>query len=580
MSDETNDPGAPEGEGASDEQPARSVWSSAPTASEAGGAETEPSPPQDAEGTEAGGADADVVAGADADEPEPADETPAETAAPPAVVPEGTEAGVADADVVTGADVDVGRTEEGTAADGGRTDEGTAADSGVEAADVDSDSTATAADAGTADATERVEPTEPAADEVTRADSAGTDDDTERDEPTETGTDESTGADEGKLAEERRAALEQEIDRQLTALEIDLDEGEGGGATATAEDEADEDDDAADAPVTASDEADALLDQLDVDDGSPAETVAPSAVVAEPTVDQPVRAADEGTDELTRIAAGAELAERSSRGPVVPIVVIAVLIAAVVGIVIAVGSGGDETDEAGGSTTTTPTTVAPAASPDLLPATAAEALEYFEVYGTQDPAQLPRMLQLSAPHTPAGYYAIHQETLARIDPQRNAPLTVSLEGDAIEACPADPATGACVTYGDFRKNEAGLLTSFTVNGTPLRERMAIGAGNEVVANSMRISIISRYVSVSDRLFLAFTVHNDGATPIAPVSVRYITPAGETLEPDNDTFRAPVPPGTSAVAAAAFPTTAAGGTLAVTSTSDGGNSQQLAQISTP
>jgi hypothetical protein len=287
-------------------------------------------------------------------------------------------------------------------------------------------------------------------------------------------------------------------------------------------------------------------------------------------------------DDLTSIAEAAVLAERKSRGPVVPLLVIGALIAAVIAVVVVVGGGDDTTDDA--TSTTSASTVpfgseAPA-SPDLVPMTAAEALEYFQVYGTQDPEALARMVALAAPDTPASYYALHQETLAQIDPQRNAPLNVTVEGEQVTACPQDPATGGCVTYSAFTKNAAGLITHFDIDGTPLRDRVAIGAGSLVTANGMQVSIISRYISVSDRLFIAYAVTNIGGTPLSPVSVRYITPSGDTVEPDQDTFRSAVPAGGAIRAAAAFPTTQAGGTIVVTSTADGGNSQQVAQVQTP
>jgi hypothetical protein len=266
--------------------------------------------------------------------------------------------------------------------------------------------------------------------------------------------------------------------------------------------------------------------------------------------------------------------------------VIGLLIAMV--LVLVVVLGGDDEDPQGevsdASTssvaTTPPTDPSTPVAPDLIPMAAADALEYFEVYGTQDPAQLGRMVELASPDTPARFYAIHQQTLAQIDPQRNAPLGVSLAGEQIEACPADPATGGCVRYSGFAKDAEGRITHFDINDTALRDRIAVGGANEVTAGGMRIAVITRYVSVSDRLFLAYRITNDGGTPVDPVSVRYLTPSGETVEPDNDTFRTPVAPGATQIAAAAFPTTAAGGTLAVTSTSDAGNSQQLASIQTP
>ena len=349
-------------------------------------------------------------------------------------------------------------------------------------------------------------------------------------------------------------------------------------------------------PSSAADRADELVDHIAPPVGSAAEdatvetdaeaegpTAEQEAPIEEPDAEEP-GAEDEDGGELAAIAEGAVLAERSSRGPIVPLLVIGVLIAAVIGVVIAVGGGDDDLPASDAQVTTTTAAAAPGTevppSPDLLPMPAAEALEYFQAYGTQDPTQLERMVALAAPDTPAGYYAVHQETLARIDPQRNAPLDVEQHGEEIEACPQDLATGGCVVYADFTKNGDGRLTHFSINGTPLRDRVAIGGTNEVKANGMRISVISRYVSVSDRLFIAYVVNNDGTTPITPGSVRYTTPSGDTVEPDNDTFRDPVAPGSSTVAAAAFPTTEAGGTLVVSSTADSGQSQQVAQISTP
>ena len=328
------------------------------------------------------------------------------------------------------------------------------------------------------------------------------------DEPdAETDVDEDEDDEDDDDAAAKRAALEAEIDRQLATLESVL----------VDEDEPEPDDELEDAleglrtggaPVV---EPDADEDEGDVDEDVPddGEEESDTVVEAEPDADdgEPADEQDDEAAALAALAGGTVFATPPSRPRRwMPLAAVAVVAAIVIGVLVATG-GDDEPSEdpSEGTSTTVPITVP--GGDVALPA--ADALEYFEAYGTQDPDELARMLTLAAPGSSAHAYAVHQETLAGIDPQRNAPLDIALEGDAIEACPEDDEDAECITYADFTATPDGLLTHFTINGSPLRDRVSVGTGSEVTAGPMTISIISSYLSVSDRLFVAYIVRNDG-----------------------------------------------------------------------
>lgn len=277
---------------------------------------------------------------------------------------------------------------------------------------------------------------------------------------------------------------------------------------------------------------------------------------------------------LDSLPPGAPVRRRRGLGLFVGIGVLAV---AIVGIVLA---SQDDDELTGGATTTTlaivdvgPTTTLPDGE-----APADSTLEYFRAYATQTVSELGRLLGLSAQGSPAYAYGVHQEALARIDPEPNAPFELTVDGDEIRLCPTEDDGGDCIGYGDFQANEAGLLTDFSIDGTPLSDRIAVGKGTVVTAGPMAISIVSAYRSAADLLFVVYAVRNDGSEPITADDVYYLRPNGDRVDPQIDTFAAPLEPGQFRLTAAAFPTTERGGTLGVASTTSEG--VQVAQITVP
>ncbi len=410
-----------------------------------------------------------------------------------------------------------------------------------------------------------------------------------------------------------RTELELEIDRQLAALlpddDEELDEAEDVVAEKTAAEEDAESADVADEDEVFLEEI-VVADDLDLEDA--ADTEVDDAVDMDVDVEEDEEADDryfvptqadvdeaeaeaaeeEAADDwaTTSLATMVDEADEGGEPPTATkkrrrgwALIAAGVAIAVAGVALVVATRDDDpsTDASGSPDVTATTGPGGVTVPPVEHTPEGEAaLEYLTIYATQDADRLEDMFDLSAKGSPARAYAVHQEALAKIDPEPNAPLQVTDNGATIELCTDEQGVRECTVYSDFRIDDDGKLTEFSADGKPLRDRIALGGDSVTVAGPMEVRIVSVYVSATDRLFVVYTVRNRGDDDIQPEKVAYAFQGVEEMQPVIDTFVSDIHPGDTRTQAAAFPTQARGGVLVVVSESQDSQGDHLIQMTVP
>ncbi|MDQ4143026.1 MAG: hypothetical protein M3198_04640, partial [Actinomycetota bacterium] len=176
--------------------------------------------------------------------------------------------------------------------------------------------------------------------------------------------------------------------------------------------------------------------------------------------------------------------------------------------VIAACAGGDgdrpgvRVDDAPATTTTRETSTTP------LPANASDvAIRYFDAFATDRPQAMQVMLDLSVPDSPSHTYARFQIALSQAEADQGAPPDppeVQRDGGTIRLCQVGeppPGVDPCTTFGDFTAAPgSNLLTSFTVNGKPISDRLVPG-GSTASAGGARFTLAVGYQSVHGEMLL-------------------------------------------------------------------------------
>lgn len=188
-------------------------------------------------------------------------------------------------------------------------------------------------------------------------------------------------------------------------------------------------------------------------------------------------------------------------------------------------------DDAAPATTSAPaTTAAPNKASDV-------AKRYFEAFATDRPQPMEEMLGLSVPDSTAHSYARFQVAAAQARADQGlAPRPGELEvtGDVIRLCRPDPpfpGVDPCISISDFTAAPgSNLLTSFTINGKQLADRIVKGGGN-AMAGGARFTLAVGYQSVqSEGLSLVVQVAN-GPKKISVYAseATYIGPSGRQVK---------------------------------------------------
>jgi hypothetical protein len=245
---------------------------------------------------------------------------------------------------------------------------------------------------------------------------------------------------------------------------------------------------------------------------------------------------------------------------------IALLVSGLVLVIATACSGGGDDDPPPTSTTSTTTTTEPAAN------SGASTAAFFEALTSRDPSQSAAMVAASAPGSVARSYALHQLAARTILGPTPAGRSERAP-DRVVVCSAPAAPEqetACTEYADLAVDSEGRLTSFTVNGADITDRVLVN-GPVVVVDRIEVHAVSAYRSpTSAAMFAVIEIANGSGTTFEmfPFAATYRpTEQAAAVEADASWGTAVVPSGATIRILLRFPDSALGGTLQISGWSE-------------
>ena len=191
---------------------------------------------------------------------------------------------------------------------------------------------------------------------------------------------------------------------------------------------------------------------------------------------------------------------------------------------------------------------------------------YFDAFATYRPAAMQPMLDHAAEGSAAHTYAAVQ--IANIDALADQGLTSEpatatyLDGGAVEMCHAtDDGSRSCSVMADITV-DGELLSTFTVDGAPIDQRLATGGATASDGN-VTVTLLGAYHSVqADTLVVALDIHNgaDDVTNLNIYTAEYINDAGRQVTASDAVGPIELRSGAASYATIYFPAQGVGGTF--------------------
>ena len=228
------------------------------------------------------------------------------------------------------------------------------------------------------------------------------------------------------------------------------------------------------------------------------------------------------------------------------------------------GGGGDG-DDAAGSTTTTADESGTAMTVD--PAAVDVARQYLEALTADGGPDLDAMTAVSAADSVAEDYAVHTAALAELQAASGEPASggeVRVDGDTVIATLVG-SSGSSIdtTWADFTLDDDGRLVGFTIDGTPLDDRLVIDGASDTVAD-VTVSVASAFELVTnDSPVVILEVDNGAAGAYRLRGAAYEAPDGTTVSSSPAGRGLLVRAGATSRVLLVFATAPFGGTLALT-----------------
>ncbi|MDP8929872.1 MAG: hypothetical protein M3O70_15210 [Actinomycetota bacterium] len=245
------------------------------------------------------------------------------------------------------------------------------------------------------------------------------------------------------------------------------------------------------------------------------------------------------------------------------LVLVAVLLGA-----LTVGCGGSRAPATSAETSVESTATASTTPTSSIPEAAKT---YFDAMATHSP----RMLEVSAPGSPAHAYAqlqLGQQEASRAAGYPYPPGTVTVEGATVRSCQDG---GGCVAFSSFALNSAGQLSDFTINGSPVASRIVAG-GQTAEAGGMKFRLVGALQLSSADGMVAVVEATNGSQSMTSDSrgllvswydAAYIGPDGRQLTATNYAGPTDLRLGATAPYALQFEGAKPGGTLHISGWKD-------------
>lgn len=196
------------------------------------------------------------------------------------------------------------------------------------------------------------------------------------------------------------------------------------------------------------------------------------------------------------------------------------------------------------------------------------ARQYFEAFATERADGMAPMLAAAAEGSPAAVYAQVQIAYTAALQQEGWPLDPSgftVVDTGVELCSDDGSGATNCTRFEALQLEGSHLTSFTVDGVDIAERLA-SAAPPVEQGQTSVALLGAYHSVqSDSLVVALDVANgsDELVHLNAYTAEYLTTAGRQVTAADALSPLDLRPGASAYVMLIFAAEGVGGTVYLT-----------------
>lgn len=223
--------------------------------------------------------------------------------------------------------------------------------------------------------------------------------------------------------------------------------------------------------------------------------------------------------------------------------------------------GGPEVTEANGDQSATKTEQAQEVKEE-------EIRTYFEALASSDPDEMAEAAELAASDSIAAAYAKHQSNLSNAALDAGIPYeeeTLEPVDGGYDTCGTDEEGGeVCFTYADL-ESSGGKLSSFTVNGEPIDDRISLGNGEKVKAGNLgSVEFLSAYKAAENDLFIAvkFTTTKRTGAAFGGFEATYRSPEGRQSKAANLIGTTDVEADSTSFEVLVFPRAEPGGTATI------------------
>jgi hypothetical protein len=189
------------------------------------------------------------------------------------------------------------------------------------------------------------------------------------------------------------------------------------------------------------------------------------------------------------------------------------------------------------------------------------AVTYVTAFATDDPDLIAdQMISAAAANSPAGAFAEYQRAVAASDDDVT-PLVTNVDGQRMSAC---TDTNQCTVFADFVVDSAGLLQSFTVDGTAVDGLVKAGGPPQTAGTATARVVGSLLDRASQSLNVALELVAGGDDVQVDLAAVTLLQDGQPSKPPTATRGdGNVPADTTRTAVVTFASGTLGGTLTVT-----------------
>ena len=192
---------------------------------------------------------------------------------------------------------------------------------------------------------------------------------------------------------------------------------------------------------------------------------------------------------------------------------------------------------------------------------------YFDGIATQTVRSLTSALAAAEPGSPAAAYATYLRASSQAATDGGHPVAQSAQtaertSRGYRFCQASGSDKTCFEYADIIRS-GGKIVTFTVNGKPITDRLAVGAAGPVAFRGLdaHATFLAAYeTTASDNLLVAVRIETGAGVRLGAVEASYRAAQGSPLPSAQSFGPATLDAGSSANYLFAFPKAGLGGRL--------------------